>query len=186
MALMHDTLSECALQIYEVSLKYLWRLSSYRVDTTLWRTDPRTEARGAIYMQELCFLCLTRRLNVLYKCMKLRWNTSNGYQVVERTRNSIAKNQREITPKYPKAEFWFLCMTRRLNVLYKCMKFRWNIFDGYQVIERTRLCDGQTHEQRRGGLYTCKSCGSCAWHVVWMCFTNVWSFVEIPPTVIKL
>ena len=24
-------------------------------------------------------------------------------------------------------ELWFLCMTRRLNVLYKCMKFRYRI-----------------------------------------------------------
>ena len=38
-------------------------------------------------------------------------------------------------------ELWFLCMTRRLNVLYKCMKFRLNICNGYQVIERTRFCD---------------------------------------------
>ena len=30
-------------------------------------------------------------------------------------------------------ELWLLCMTRRLNVLYKC--------NGYQVIERTRFCD---------------------------------------------
>ena len=41
-------------------------------------------------------------------------------------------------------ELWFLCMTRRLNVLYKCMKFRWIISNGYHVIERTRFCDGQT------------------------------------------
>ena len=33
-------------------------------------------------------------------------------------------------------EFRFLIMTNCLNVHYKCMKFRWNIFDGYQVIER--------------------------------------------------
>ena len=38
-------------------------------------------------------------------------------------------------------ELWFLCMTHRLNVLYKCMKFRRNICNGYQVIERTRFCD---------------------------------------------
>ena len=41
-------------------------------------------------------------------------------------------------------ELWFLCMTRCLNVLYKCMKFCRNICNGYQVIERTRFCDGQT------------------------------------------
>ena len=33
MVLVHDTLSQCALQIYEVSLKYLQQLSSYRADT---------------------------------------------------------------------------------------------------------------------------------------------------------
>ena len=38
-------------------------------------------------------------------------------------------------------ELWFLCMTLRLNVLYKSMKFRLNICNGYQVIERTRFCD---------------------------------------------
>ena len=58
MVLVHDTLSECALQLYEISLK----------------------------------------LN------------SDGYQVIERTQNSIANDQREITPKISKAELWFLCM----------------------------------------------------------------------------
>ena len=32
MVVVHDTLSECALQMYEVSLKYLYRLLSYRAD----------------------------------------------------------------------------------------------------------------------------------------------------------
>ena len=36
-------------------------------------------------MQELCFLCMTRRLNMLYKYMKLHWNICNGYKVIERT-----------------------------------------------------------------------------------------------------
>ena len=40
-------------------------------------------------MKELWFLCMTRRLNVLYKSMKFRWNTSDGYQIIERARNSI-------------------------------------------------------------------------------------------------
>ena len=35
MVLVHNTLSECALQLYEVSLKYLLRLLSYRLDTIL-------------------------------------------------------------------------------------------------------------------------------------------------------
>ena len=71
--------------------------------------------------QELWFLCMTCRLKVLYKCMKFRFNTSNCYQVIERTRNNIANDQRELTPKITTAELWFLCMTRCLNVLYKCM-----------------------------------------------------------------
>ena len=33
MALVIDTLSGCALQIYEFALKYLLRLSKYRADT---------------------------------------------------------------------------------------------------------------------------------------------------------
>ena len=37
-----------------------------------------------------------------------------------------------------------------LNVLYKCMKFRWSIINGYQVIERTPFCDGQTGTDARG------------------------------------
>ena len=31
--LVHETLSQCALQMYEVSFKYMKRLSSYRGDT---------------------------------------------------------------------------------------------------------------------------------------------------------
>ena len=45
--LVHDTSSECALQMYEVSLKYLQGLSSYRVDTIL--TDRQADARGKQY-----------------------------------------------------------------------------------------------------------------------------------------
>ena len=33
MVLVHETFSECALQMYEVSLKYLKRLLIYRADT---------------------------------------------------------------------------------------------------------------------------------------------------------
>ena len=65
-----------------------------------------------INMQELWFLCMTRCLNVLYKC-----RGSNGYQVIERTRNSIANDQRALTPKIAKTELWFLCITHCLIVL---------------------------------------------------------------------
>ena len=59
MVLVHDTLSESALQMYEVSLKYLW-LSSNRADTILLRTDShiqtdgQTEGRG----KTICLLTL--------------------------------------------------------------------------------------------------------------------------------
>ena len=38
-------------------------------------------------------------------------------------------------------------MTRRPNVLNKCMKFRCNISNGYHVIERTRFCDEKKGRQ---------------------------------------
>ena len=85
-----------------------------------------------INMQELWFLCMTRRPNVHYKCLKFRWNTSNGYQVIERTRNiSIANDQREMTPKYPKQSY-----------------------------------------------------GSCAGHIFTVCSRSVWRFNQIALTVI--
>ena len=46
--------------------------------------------------------------------MKFHLNSFNGCQLTERTRNSIANDQREITPKISEAELWLLCMTRRL------------------------------------------------------------------------
>ena len=70
--------------------------------------------------------------------MKFHLNSFNCCQVTERTRNSIANDQREITPKIYKAELWFLSMTHRLIVLYNCMKFHLNSFNGCQVTERTR------------------------------------------------
>ena len=90
-------------------------------------------------MQELCFLCMTSRLNVLYKCMKFCWNTSAGYKVIERTRNSIANDQKEMNPKISKAELWFLCMTHCLIVLKKCMKFQPNSFNSVQLTKRTKI-----------------------------------------------
>ena len=62
----------------------------------------------------------------------------NGRQVTERTRNSIANDQREITPKIYKVELWFLCMTHRLFVLYTCMKFHFDSFNGFKLTEQTR------------------------------------------------
>ena len=86
--------------------------------------NDKRELTPKLSKAELWFLCMTHRLIVLYNCMKFHLNNFNGCQLTERTRKSIANDQREITPKISKAELWFLCMTRRLNVLYKCMKFR--------------------------------------------------------------
>ena len=60
--------------------------------------------------------------------MEFHLNSFNGFQLTEWTRNSIANNQREITPKLSEAELWFLCMTHRLIVLYNCLKFHLNNF----------------------------------------------------------
>ena len=73
---------------------------------------------------ELWFLSMTHRLIVLYNCMNFHLNNLNGCQLREWTQNSIANDQREITPNISKAELWFLSMTHHLNVLYNCMKFR--------------------------------------------------------------
>ena len=40
---------------------------------------------------------MTHSLIVLYNCMKFHFNSFYGCQVTERTRNSIANDQREIT-----------------------------------------------------------------------------------------
>ena len=72
--------------------------------------------------------------------MKFHLNSFNVCQLTERTRNSIANDQREITPTIYMyiAELWFLCMTHRRIVLYNCMKFHFNSFYGCQLTERTR------------------------------------------------
>ena len=66
------------------------------------------EITPKISKAELWFLCITHRLIVLYNCMKFHLNNLNGCQLTQRTRNSIANDQREITPKISKAELWFL------------------------------------------------------------------------------
>ena len=96
------------------------------------------EITPKISKAELLFLCMTHRLIVLYNCMKFHLNSFNGCQLAERTRNSIASDQREITPKISKAELWFLCMTHHLIVLYNCVIFYLNSFNGCQLTERTR------------------------------------------------
>ena len=87
------------------------------------------EITPKISKAELWFLCMTHCLTVRYMCMKFHFNSFNGCQLTEQTRNSIANYQREITPKISKAELWFLCMTHCFIVRYKFMKFQPNSFN---------------------------------------------------------
>ena len=93
--------------------------------------------------------------------MEFHLNSFNGFQLTEWTRNSIANNQREITPKLSEAELWFLCMTHCLIVLYNCMKFHLNNFYGCQLTERTQ--NSIVNDQREiTPKYPKQSYGSCA------------------------
>ena len=98
--------------------------------------NDQREITPKIYKAELWFLCMTHRLIVLYNCMQFHLNIFNGCQLTEWTQNSIANDQRKITPKISKAELWFLCMTHRLIVRYKCMKFQPNSFNSVKLTER--------------------------------------------------
>ena len=81
-------------------------------------------------------------------------------------------------------KLWFLCMTHCLNVLIQKYEVSLKYLNGYQVIEWTRFCDGQTHRQAQGGkvymqeLFVCDTWSECA--------LEMYSFVEVPLTVIKL
>ena len=79
------------------------------------------EITPKISKAELWFLCMTHCLIVFYNCIKFHFYSFNGCQLTEWTQNSIANDQREITPKISKAELWFLFMTHRLiHDLYLC------------------------------------------------------------------
>ena len=143
-----------------------FRLNSFNGCQVTKRTRNSTandqrEITPQIYTEELWFLCMTHRLIVLYNCMKFYLNNFNGCQLTERTRNSIANDQREITPKISKAELWFLCMKHCLIVLYNCMKFHFISFNGCQVTSRTRNTIANDQRQLTP-KYPKQSYGSCA------------------------
>ena len=117
---------------------------------------------------ELWFLCMTHRLIVLYNCMKFHFYSFNGCQLTEQIQNSIANDQREITPKISKAELWFLCMTNRLIVFYNCMKFHLNNFNGCQLTERTQ--NSSAYDQRE---ITPKISKAELWFLCMTCRLNV-------------
>ena len=121
--------------------KFHWNISyGFQVteQTRNCMENNQREITHKILKPELWFLNMTPRLIMLNKCTKFYWKILNGFQVIERTRNCIENYQREITPKILKLELWFLSMTNRLVVVYMCTKFHWKIFNGFQVIERTR------------------------------------------------
>ena len=91
--------------------------------------NDQREITPKLFEAKLWFLCMTHCLIVLYNCMKFHFYSFNGCQLTEPTRNCIANDQREVTPKIYKAELWFLCMTHHLIVLYNCMKFHLNILN---------------------------------------------------------
>ena len=122
--------------------------------------NDQREITPKIFKAELWFLCMTHHLIVLYNSMKFHFNSFNGCQVTERTRNTIANDQREITKKISKAELWFLCMTYYLIVRYKCMKFQPNGFNSFQLTEMTRNCIYLCYKGDNLIKYICKSYGS--------------------------
>ena len=101
--------------------------------------NDQREITPKISKAELWFLCMTHCLIVLHNCMKFHFNSFNGCQVTEPARNSIANDQREVTPKISKAELWFLCMTHCLIVCYKCISFNriaftvFNLQSGHEI-----------------------------------------------------
>ena len=105
------------------------------------------EITPKISKAELWFMCMTHCLILLYNCMKFHLDSLSGCQLTERTQNSIANDQREINPKISKAELWFLCMTHCLIVVYNCMKFHLNSFNGCHLTERTRNSIGNDERE---------------------------------------
>ena len=70
MVLVHAKWSHCALEVYEVSIKYLPTLFNLQSRHKSAFSYVTWGINWKINMQELWFLCMTRHLNVLYKCMK--------------------------------------------------------------------------------------------------------------------
>ena len=131
-------MTHCLIVLYNCMKFHLKAIANLQTQNSI--ANDQREITPKIYKAELWFLCMTHCLIVLYNCMKFHLKSCNGCQLTERTRNSIANDQREITPKMSKAELWFLCITYCLFVSYKCMKFQPNSFNSLQLTEQTRNC----------------------------------------------
>ena len=97
---------------------------------------------------------------------KFHLNNFNCCQLTERTRNCIANDQREITPKIFKPELWFLCMTHCLIVLYNCMKFHFYSFNGCQLTERTGNCIANDQREITPKIYKAELWFLCTTHLL--------------------
>ena len=126
--------------------------------------NDQREITPKVSKAELWFFCMTHRLIVLYNCMKFRFYSFNGCQLTKRTRNRIVNDQREITLKISKAELWFLCMTHYLIVLYNCLKFHLNSFNGCQLTERTRNIIANDQEEITQKIFKAKLWFLCMTH----------------------
>ena len=82
---------------------------------------------------ELLFLYFANCIMVIYICIKFHTNISkvfklqSGHKYI--TEITIFKLQRAITPKVD----LFLCSASCLMMLYICMKFHQNIWNGFQL-----------------------------------------------------
>ena len=97
MVIVHYTSSECALQMYEVSLLYLWQLSSYRADTIVIQTDPGTGIRGKNIHARVMVIVHDTLSECALQMYEVCWNISTSYQVIEG--NEIANYQKENNSK---------------------------------------------------------------------------------------
>ena len=97
----------------------------------------------------------------------------------------MENNQREITHKILKPELWFLCMTHRLIMLYKCTKFYLKILNGFQVIQRTQNCIENNQREITPKMLKPVSWFLCMTHRL-VVSTSVPSFIEKSLTVFKL
>ena len=146
------TKSKCQVSL---AVKYSFNGCQLTERTRNCIANDQREITPKISKSELWFLCMTHRFIVLYNCMKFHFYSFNGCQLTEPTRNCIANDPREVTPKIYKAELWFLCMTHRLIVLYNCMKFHLNSFNGCQLTEPTRNCIANDQREMKKGNKQC-------------------------------
>ena len=80
---------------------------------------------------------------VIYICIKFQENISNSFEVTEGhkyiTEITIFKSSKGIIPKVGKPELPFLCSAPCLMMLYICVKFHQNIWNGFQLTEQTQV-----------------------------------------------